>query len=79
MAGQVWTDQYDFAAVRYFSPAGGLPVNVQNVAPTLTVSEPQTVLPGQAFTITDLATFTDPGFGTQTFTYTIDWGDGIRP
>ena len=28
VAGQVWTDQYDFAAVRYFSPLGGLPVVV---------------------------------------------------
>ncbi len=32
---------------------------------------------GAVLEIIDLGTFTDPGFGpTETFTYTIDWGDG---
>ena len=83
VAGQVWTDQYDFAAVRYFSPDGGLPVDIDNVAPTLTPADAQTVLVGQSFTITDLGSFTDPGFDNpyadpetyESFTYAIDWGD----
>ena len=52
-------------------------VNVGNVPPTLTVVGNQVTTEGAVLEIIDLGTFTDPGFGpTETFTYTIDWGDG---
>ncbi len=52
-------------------------VTVNNVAPTLAVVGDQTVDEGATLSLTDLGTFTDPGFGaTETFTYTINWGDG---
>jgi uncharacterized delta-60 repeat protein len=35
-----------------------------------------TVAEGRELSLVDLGTFTDPGFGTETFTYTINWGDG---
>ena len=54
---------------------------IQNVAPTLTAAQNQTVAEGSTLTL-DVATFTDPGFdnplaGTfESFTASIDWGDG---
>jgi len=62
-------------------------ITVSNVAPTLTVVGNQTANEGSQVSITDIGTFTDPGFNnpsnpipggetTETFTYTIDWGDG---
>jgi hypothetical protein len=64
-------------------------VTVHNVPPTLSVVGSQLIKPGQVLVldasgpnIPHLGTFTDPGFtfppaGTQeTFTTTIDWGDG---
>lgn len=59
-------------------------VIVQNVAPTLTVVDNKTVNEGHSLNITDLGTFTDPGFDnpfadtatSEDFTYQIDWGDG---
>src|SRR5690606_15292502 len=62
-------------------------ITVNNVAPTLTVVGNQTVDEGSQVSITDIGTFTDPGFANpsnplpggetdETFTYTIDWGDG---
>ncbi len=52
-------------------------VNVGNIPPTLTVVGNQVTTEGAVLEIIDLGTFTDPGFGpTETFTYTIDWGDG---
>lgn len=63
-------------------------VIVNNVAPTLTVAPNQLVRPGQTLDLTGvggrpfLGTFTDPGFtvpsamAPQTFTTTINWGDG---
>lgn len=60
-------------------------VTVTNVAPTLTVVGNQTTAEGTMLQITDIGQFTDPGFanplrpGTEreeTFTYSIDWGDG---
>ncbi len=62
--------------------SGTLSVTVKNVAPTLTVAEDQTLLEGQQLTIVDLGSITDPGFinsaipSDETFTYTINWGDG---
>jgi hypothetical protein len=57
---------------------------VTNVAPTLTVVADRNVTEGQSFTITNIGSITDPGFrnpnaipdAAETFTYTIDWGDG---
>ncbi|KAA1257617.1 hypothetical protein LF1_01050 [Rubripirellula obstinata] len=57
---------------------------VTNVAPTLSVVEDRTVTEGQSFSITNIGSITDPGFRnqnvdpstTETFSYTIDWGDG---
>src|SRR5207244_3150419 len=63
-------------------------VTVNNVNPTLTVVGNQTINEGQLLSLTDIGTFTDPGFDnplnpppgetTETFTYEINCGDG-RP
>ncbi|NLE39752.1 MAG: hypothetical protein GX621_17170, partial [Pirellulaceae bacterium] len=59
-------------------------VTVANVAPTLLVVDDQTVAEGTELVITEIGTFTDPGFTTvpgeteETFTYTINWGDGTE-
>ena len=58
-------------------------VTVNNVAPTLSVSD-QSAFTGKLLTLPNLAAFTDPGFDntavnpaiSQTFTYQIAWGDG---
>lgn len=58
-------------------------VNVTNVAPSLTVPGPQSVLVGQTLALTDIGVITDPGSSNnaaspataETFTYQIDWGD----
>jgi PKD repeat protein len=54
-------------------------VVVADVAPTLTLAVAPTVAAseGAQLSIPALATFTDPGFGvSETFTYSINWGDG---
>ena len=60
-------------------------VTVNNVSPTLTVTTDQTIDEGAELVLADIGTFTDPGFDNpnnttgeieETFTYTIDWGDG---
>ena len=60
-------------------------VTVNNVAPTLTVVPNQTVNEGAQLSINNIGQFTDPGFdnplnpngpSVETFTYTINWGDG---
>jgi PKD repeat protein len=60
-------------------------VTVTNVAPTLTVAGNQAADEGSTLSITDIGVFTDPGFANalntggevaETFTYTVDWGDG---
>ena len=74
----------DFAVARYFSGPARLPVTVNNVAPMLTVVGNQTIATNQQLNLTDLGTFSDPGFDNpldvpptvETFTYSIDWGDG---
>ncbi|GAA5505791.1 PKD domain-containing protein [Novipirellula caenicola] len=65
----------------------GLSVTVNNVAPDLSVVGDQTVDEGSVLSITNLGTLTDPGFDNlanpggatfETFTYSIDWGDGAN-
>lgn len=58
-------------------------VTIDNVDPTLTATGEQAASAGVSLSITDIGTFTDPGFdngsGTpptnESFNYTIDWGD----
>ena len=63
-------------------------VTVTNVAPTLTAAGNQTANEGATLTVTNIGSFTDPGFANpanpgaereETFTYTINWGDGTAP
>lgn len=57
---------------------------VTNVAPTLEPAANQSVIVGTPLSVTDLVSISDPGFSNQladpateeTFSYTIDWGDG---
>jgi len=60
-------------------------VNVLNVDPALTLSDDQTIDEGSLLSLTDLGLIVDPGFDNplapggatfETFTYSIDWGDG---
>lgn len=59
-------------------------VAVTNVAPTLNVAPTQSVVAGQSLSVTNIGEITDPGFAnassdpptSETFTYTINWGDG---
>ena len=64
-----------------------LAVTVDNVTPMLTVAPDQTVDEGSTLSITDIGTFTDPGFDnplneggetTERFTFAVDWGDGTE-
>ncbi len=64
---------------------GSVQQQVLNVAPTLSLTtDPLVVDEGSMLTITNLGTFTDPGFDnphgvpatSESFSYTIDWGDG---
>ena len=83
---------YDVRVILKGSRAGEVPwdarsVNVTNVRPTLKVVENQTVTVGEAISLTDLGMITDPGFRNtstapttdETFTYSIQWGDGTEP
>jgi PKD repeat protein len=63
-------------------------VTVNNVAPNLIVAPDQVVDEGSLLSVTNIGQFTDPGFDnplneggetTETFTYSIDWGDGTPP
>jgi hypothetical protein len=59
------------------SATKGVQETISNAIPILTAASGQTVAAGEPFTITDIASFMDPGFGAnETFTYSIDWGDG---
>ena len=59
-------------------------VTVNNDDPTLTVSANQTIDEGTLLSLTNIGSFTDPGFDNpaatpptvETFTYSINWGDG---
>jgi PKD repeat protein len=65
---------------------GTFQVNVSNVDPVLTLPQgPLTVAEGSLLSIPDLGSISDPGFDNpgrpggasfETFTYSIDWGDG---
>ncbi len=64
---------------------GTFGVTIRNVAPLLEVVDNQTVVEGSPLSITDLGRIRDPGFDNpirpggpsfETFTYTVDWGDG---
>ena len=84
VVGSAFNSDNDVALARYFLNNPQLTVTVNNVAPTLTVVGDQSVSvdDNRTLNVTDLGTFTDPGFtnpaaGTsETFTYSIDWGDG---
>ncbi|MBI2481807.1 MAG: hypothetical protein HYV60_25125, partial [Planctomycetia bacterium] len=72
---------YDVVVTVFGSSGGTMSKSLQetviNSPPTLTAAKNQSVDFGQPFTIADVGVFTDPGFGVnETFTYTIDWGDG---
>jgi len=80
VAGTAGVGSYtDFAIVRYLSTpptGGGLPVTVENVAPTLTISGTSTAPLDHTYTLGLSAV--DPGEDTIT-QWTIDWGDGTAP
>ncbi len=58
--------------------------SVTNVAPTLTVPSNQTALVGSPLSLTNIGSISDPGYRNlqastptaETFTYSINWGDG---
>ena len=81
--------QYDVRLVIQGSQAGQVSrevttVDVTNVAPALVVITDQTAFLGETITLPNIATVTDPGFDNnrvtpateESFTYTINWGDG---
>ena len=60
-------------------------VEVENVAPVLTVASDQLIDEGATLEIENLGTIVDPGFdnpvlgSSETFSYSVDWGDGTAP
>ncbi|XZE51488.1 dockerin type I domain-containing protein [Planctomycetaceae bacterium SH139] len=58
--------------------------NIDNVAPTVVLADVASVVAGVPFSITNFAEISDPGFRNtnvtpatnETFTYSVDWGDG---
>jgi hypothetical protein len=50
-------------------------VEVNDVAPTLSLVGNQNVVTGESLVIPNLGTFSDPGFGAS-YSYCINWGDG---
>ena len=62
--------------------SGTFDVEVANVTPTLNVSPDVTIDEGATLTLTDIGIITDPGYDNsststeETFTYSINWGDG---
>ncbi len=88
-AQRVFGDNGLFTVTVTLTGGGGLTatdsleVTVINVPPVLTVAGNQSVALGGPLNLIDLGTFTDPGFGVagppasaESFTFTIDWGDG---
>jgi len=95
-ASHVYADNGNYVAeVRVLDDDKGLgkqtvKIPVNNVAPTLTATTKQVVNEGTELSLTNIATFTDPGFdnplntldsgnGSETeefFTFEINWGDG---
>ncbi|TWT89872.1 hypothetical protein Mal64_02540 [Pseudobythopirellula maris] len=81
----IYSDNGDYTAtVTLTDDDGGvavaaLTVHVENVAPTLVLTdEPFTINEGETLDLTALGVFSDPAFDTETFSYTIDWGDGTQ-
>jgi PKD repeat protein len=84
----VYADNRDYTVTLKVTDSDGaaqsdtLVVRVSNVAPTLTVPVAQETDEGATLRLDPIGQFTDPGFtsataGTQeTFTYSINWGDG---
>ncbi len=66
------------------SSTSSFDIAVINAAPELTVVADQSVNEGDLLSLTDLGIFSDPGFNNpvvpiaETFTYSIDWGDGTE-
>ncbi|MGV3483812.1 MAG: dockerin type I domain-containing protein [Planctomycetaceae bacterium] len=50
---------------------------VTNTVPMLTVLGNQTATRDQALRLTNIGSLSDPGFRTETFTYSINWGDTV--
>ena len=65
-----------------------VPINIviTNASPTLAAQQNAIAVQGQTLTLTRIGQFTDPGFGvtqaspprTESFTYSINWGDGSQ-
>jgi autotransporter-associated beta strand protein len=58
-----------------FNVPGQVAVQVQEVPPELYVVGNQQAVVNQSLPVSDLGTFTYPGFDNPTFTYQIQWGD----
>ena len=83
--GHVYADQDVYTISIQFEDAQGRhsrvgerKIVVNNVAPTLTVLADHEFVEGEMFTLTDIGAFTDPGYDTETFAWSIDWGDGTE-
>ncbi|MEZ6130775.1 MAG: PKD domain-containing protein [Planctomycetaceae bacterium] len=82
--GGVYTVTFTLLADGVVTAVDSREITVTNVDPTLEVVGTQTVQEGAVLSLSNLGTFTDPGFdnpsGTpatvETFTYSINWGDG---
>jgi PKD repeat protein len=53
-----------------------LSIAVTNVAPTFQPRSNETAQSGSPTILNRIGQFTDPGFGSESFVYTIQWGDG---
>lgn len=89
-AGHTFADNGVYTVSLTVTDSGGgestetLDITVENVAPNVTTRDIETTHVGELLSILDIATFTDLGFNndlanpatSETFTYTINWGDG---
>ena len=85
-----YPDNATYDGTLTLSGSSGTPVTanfqetITNAAPVLTVVGDQAATVGQALSLTDLGAFTDAGFDNpsgspatmESFTFTVDWGDG---
>ncbi len=51
-------------------------IRTTNQSPSLVVVGEQTAEVGRPLQLTDVGLFTDPAFGSETYSFTIQWGDG---
>ncbi|MHB8972525.1 MAG: PKD domain-containing protein [Pirellulaceae bacterium] len=84
----VYADNGTYSVKLTVTDGGGLShtdtltATIANVVPTLTVSGSQVIDEGATLTLAPVGQFTDPGFSSataatsETFTYSINWGDG---